>query len=82
MNHNFVLILLEYPELCQTNWRICHFRTWIILIHDHMINEGKESPVGCYQENAGTSPEKVEGEGTSISSEVNASEKWWRDRQE
>lgn len=41
-----------------------------------MINERKESPVGCCQENAETSPEKVEGEGTSISSEVNAGEKW------
>lgn len=42
-----------------------------------MINEENERQVGCCQENAGTSPEKAEGEGSSIFSEVNAGEKWW-----
>lgn len=77
MNQNSVLILLEYPELCLTNWLIRYLRAWIILIYDHITNEGNLRAVGCFQENAATSPEKAEGEGSSVSSETNSGEKWW-----
>ena len=74
MNHNFVHILLEYPKLSY-QWLIQYFRTRIILIHDRMINQGKERPAGCCQKYAGTSPEKAEGEYSSIPSKVNAGER-------
>lgn len=40
-----------------------------------MLNEGKERPEGCCQGDAGTSPEKAEGECSSIPSQVNAGER-------
>lgn len=49
MNHGFVHILLEYPKLLY-QWLIWYFRMRVILIHDHMINEGKRKLSGLLSE--------------------------------